>query len=513
MKSSIPSSPIIQKIFTVVFCLIPIFAFSQTQTLGIDDQINALVEPITSFIYNIVFYPWIYGSPDNATKMPYVIILLLTAASIFTLYFRGINFRSFRLAYRTIIGKYSSATDPGEITHFQALTSAVSGTVGLGNISGVAIAISIGGPGATFWMIMAGFLGMASKFVECTLSVRYRNIDENGKVFGGPMYYLTEGLAERGLAPLGKILAIFFAIMCIGGSFGGGNMFQANQASQQFISQMGFTASYAGTLFGFVMAIFVALVIIGGIERIGKVTEKVVPIMVGMYLLAAFVIIFLNFSDLPAAIGKIVQEAFAPVAVGGGFMGVLIQGFRRGAFSNEAGIGSSSIAHAAVKTNFPASEGVVALLEPFIDTVVVCTVTALVVVITGEYVNADGVEGVVITSNAFGSVLPWFPNLLTLAVILFAFSTMITWSYYGLQSWMYLFSKSKISIIIYKVLFCIFVVIGAAANLAAVTDFSDAMIFAMAVPNLIGLLLLLPVVKVELKKYRAHVREMEDRTY
>jgi len=492
-----------------LFLLIPFFAFAENNNMGLDDQINGLVEPITSFIYEIVFYPWVYGSPENDTKMPFVIILLLVAATIFTVYFKGINFRSFKLAVRTIRGKYSTPTDPGEITHFQALASAVSGTVGLGNISGVAIAISIGGPGATFWMIIAGLLGMASKFVECTLSVKYRNIGPDEKVYGGPMYYLTKGLKERGLGQLGKILAVLFAIMCIGGSFGGGNMFQANQAAQQFTTQMGITASYAGTLFGIVMAGMVALVILGGIERIGKVTEKVVPLMVGIYLLAALVVIIVNFSALPSAIGKIVTEAFSPIAVSGGFVGVLIQGFRRGAFSNEAGVGSSSIAHAAVKTSYPASEGIVALLEPFIDTVVVCTITALVVIITGTYLNPGELTGVALTSKAFESAIPWFPYVLTIAVVLFAFSTMITWSYYGLQSWMYLFNKSSIAVNTYKILFCLFVIIGSAADLVAVTDFSDAMIFAMAAPNLIGLLILLPVVKEELKKYKTHIEKVE----
>jgi len=492
-----------------LFLLIPVLSFAESNNQGLDDQINSLVEPITRFIYEIVFYPWVYNSVENDTKMPFVIILLLVAAMIFTIYFNFINFRSFKLAARTIRGKYSSPTDPGEITHFQALASAISGTVGLGNIAGVSVAISIGGPGATFWMVVAGLLGMASKFVECTLSVKYRTIEADEKVYGGSMYYLKKGLKERGMEGIGKTLAILFAIMCIGGSFGGGNMFQANQAAQQFINQMDITAAYAGTLFGIVMAIMVALVILGGIERIAKVTEKVVPLMVGIYLLAALVVIIVNISALPSAIGKIVTEAFSPIAVGGGFVGVLIQGFKRGAFSNEAGIGSSSIAHAAVKTSYPASEGIVALIEPFIDTVVVCTITALVVVIAGAYLNSEGLEGIEITSQAFETVIPWFPNVLTVVVILFAFSTMITWSYYGLQSWMYLFNKSSIAMNTYKILFCLFVIIGSATDLGAVIDFSDAMIFAMAVPNLIGLLILLPVVKEELIKYMAHVQEIE----
>ncbi|MEO1714709.1 MAG: alanine/glycine:cation symporter family protein, partial [Bacteroidota bacterium] len=399
--------------------------------------------------------------------------------------------------------------DVGEVSHFQALTAALSGTVGLGNIAGVAIAISLGGPGATFWMIVAGLLGMSSKFVECTLGVRYRDIGPDGTVYGGPMYYLTKGLAEKGLGGLGRILAIFFAIMCVGGSFGGGNMFQANQAAQQFNTMIGATSSYAGFLFGAVLAAIVAVVIIGGIKRIGSVTERIVPFMCGVYVLAALIIIIANFSLVPDAFGKIFTGAFTPTGVAGGFVGVLVQGFRRAAFSNEAGVGSAAIAHAAVKTDHAASEGLVALLEPFIDTVVVCTMTALVIIITGNYNNAGGMGGVELTSQAFASVLPWFPYVLTVAVVLFAFSTMLSWSYYGLQAWMFLFGRSKMADFTYKVLFCIFVIIGSAASLGAVTDFSDAMIFAMVLPNVIGLLILMPIVKKELKSYTDKIKSGE----
>jgi len=315
------------------------------------------------------------------------------------------------------------------------------------------------------------------------------------------MYYLSKGLSERGLKGLGKVLAIFFAIMCIGGSFGGGNMFQANQAAALFNGMIGAEGGGAGALFGLVMALLVAIVIIGGIKRIANVTEKIVPFMVGIYLLAALVVIFGNFSEIPGAFGKIFNGAFTGAGVAGGFVGVLIQGFRRAAFSNEAGVGSAAIAHSAVKTKYAASEGIVALLEPFIDTVVVCTITALVIIVTGFYDNVGGLGGVDLTSAAFESVIPWFPYVLTIAVVLFAFSTMISWSYYGLQCWLYLFGKNKINEIVYKVLFCLFVIVGAAASLGAVTDFSDSMIFAMAIPNLIGVFLLMPKVREELKKY------------
>lgn len=513
--------------------LLPVLAWSQEAERGWDEAINDAVTPATEFIFNIVFYPWTYGPNGDTSTMPYVIILLLGAATIFTIYFGFVNIRRFPLAINVVRGKYDAiegSDEPlgkvavnvvdgdvkgtikvegvdGEVSHFQALTAALSGTVGLGNISGVAIAIAVGGPGATFWMIVAGLLGMSSKFAECTLGVKYRDIGEDGTVYGGPMYYLSKGLKERGLGGLGKVLAVFFAIMCIGGSFGGGNMFQANQAAAQFNSMLGLTSGSAGAIFGVVMAFGVAVVIIGGIKRIARVTEKVVPFMVGIYLVAAIIVIFAKISFVPEAFKLIFNGAFTGAGVAGGFIGVLIQGFRRAAFSNEAGVGSAAIAHSAVKTNYAASEGIVALLEPFIDTVVVCTITALVIIMTGFYSNIDGLGGVDLTSAAFASVIPWFPYVLTVAVVLFAFSTMITWSYYGLQSWLYLFGRNKVNEYIYKVLFCVFVIIGAAASLGAVTDFSDSMIFAMAIPNLIGVFLLMPKVREELKRYLVAIKK------
>ncbi len=477
------------------------------QSKGLDERINEWIEPYTDAITSFVFYAVQLGS-DESTAMPLVIIFLLLAATFFTFYFKFVNIRGFGTSVRTVQGKYSKVEDEGEVSHFQALTAALSGTVGLGNIAGVAVAISIGGPGATFWMIVAGFLGMSSKFVECTLGVKYRDVGPDGTVYGGPMYYLSKGLAAKGFTTLGKILAVFFAIMCIGGSFGGGNMFQANQAAQQFNNLIQAESGNAGFLFGLVVATFVALVIIGGIKRIGKVTEKIVPFMVGIYLLAAIIILLVNYASIPSAFGKIFTQAFTPMGIAGGFIGVLVQGFRRAAFSNEAGIGSAAIAHSAVRTNYPASEGYVAQMGPFIDTVVICTMTALVIIVTGSYGNPD-VNGVELTSNAFQTVLPWFPYVLTVAVILFAFSTMISWSYYGLQAWMYLFGRNKKADMIYKILFCTFVVIGASASLENVIGFSDAMIFAMAVPNLIGLFFLTPVVKEEVKRYLQAIRKIE----
>lgn len=518
----------------VRFFLVLLFflgAYSLKAQQSVDDQINAKFEGATSWFVDFIFAQI---PVSNEVGVPWVLVVLILGAGYFTFYFRGINLTGIRTAVRIVQGRYdtlefdhaiqvSEAVQRedddrpeairteghiGEVTHFQALTAALSATVGLGNIAGVAIALSIGGPGATFWMILVGFLGMASKFVECTLGVKYREIDADGRVFGGPMYYLTKGLKEKGLEKLGKVLAIIFAIMCIGGSFGGGNMFQVNQAFQLFEYVTGAEESFIhgkGWLFGLIMASFVGTVIIGGIQKIAKVTDKIVPAMVVLYVLAVITILVINYTRIPDAFRAIYQGAFAPEGIVGGFIGVLIQGFKRAAFSNEAGIGSASIAHAAVKTKYAASEGLVALLEPLIDTVLICTMTALVLIITGQLevgVVISDAQGVVLTSNALKSGISWFPYVLSFAVVLFAFSSMISWSYYGHQAWSYLFGRGKKTEYVYKTIFCIFVVIGSAATLGSVTDFSDAMIFAMLVPNMIGLFLLLPQVKHELVKYK-----------
>jgi AGCS family alanine or glycine:cation symporter len=398
----------------------------------------------------------------------------------------------------------------GEVNHFQALATAVSGTVGLGNIAGVAVAISIGGPGATFWMIVCGLLGMSTKFVECTLGVKYRDLDSKGTVFGGRMYYLSKGFKELKLPVMGKILAVLFAILCVGGSLGGGNAFQSNQATAQIVSMTGMQGGSAGFIIGIVMALLVGVVIIGGIKRIANVTEKIVPFMAIIYILASLIIIFAHFSIIDDAFALIFKEAFTPSAGLGGFAGVLIMGFRRAVFSNEAGAGSAAIAHSAVRTRYPASEGLVSLLEPFIDTVVICTMTALVIVIY----NMEGVfpygnptiGGVDLTSAAYNDVIPNFSYVLTVAIVLFAFSTMISWSYYGLQAWKFLFGRGKIADLSYKLLFLAFVVIGASATLGAVIQFSDAMILAMVFPNMIGLFFLFPKVKQELNRYLSAIK-------
>ncbi|ALU75466.1 alanine/glycine:cation symporter family protein [Tenacibaculum finnmarkense] len=515
-----------KRLLTLLLLIIPMFTFAQEK--GLAEKINEGFKPVADAWGGFVFYSIELG---GGVKMPLVIIMLLMSGLIFTILFKFVNIRLFPTSINIVSGKYDEIDhvttdvmegDPtpggdaietirvegteGEVSHFQALTAALSGTVGLGNIAGVAVALSLGGPGATFWMVIAGLIGMSSKFVECTLGVKYRDVGEDGTIYGGPMYYLRKGLADVGKSTLGKILAVIFAIMVVGGSFGGGNMFQANQAAQQFGSMIGSTDLSTALTFGIVMSVLVGVVIIGGIKRIGNITEKIVPFMVGIYVLAAIIILVAKFSLIGNAFGQIWDGAFNAKGISGGILGVLIIGFQRAAFSNEAGVGSAAIAHSAVRTKYPASEGLVALLEPFIDTVVVCTMTALVIIIT----NSDGSimtygtkspDGVLATSKAFASVIPWFPYVLTMAVVLFAFSTMLSWSYYGLQGWMFLFGRSKAADYTYKILFCLFVIIGSAASLGAVTDFSDAMIFAMAVPNVIGLFFLYPKVKEELTIY------------
>ena len=475
---------------------------------SLSDKINSFFEPIVEIMALVIFWDPIAALGfDLGSNVPIVVIWLIFGALFFTFKMNFINIRGFKHAIDLVKGKYDDPKDEGEVSHFQALATALSATVGLGNIAGVAVAIAVGGPGATFWMIIAGLLGMSSKFVECTLGVKYRVLNDEGEVSGGPMYYLQNGLKKYGFKNLGKILAVIFAILCIGGSFGGGNMFQANQAYAQLSGQFPLIQGN-GPIFGFLLAILVGTVIIGGIKSIAKVTEKIVPFMAVLYVLAAIIIIAVNYKMIGWAFSEILTGAFAPSAAFGGFIGVLIQGFRRAAFSNEAVVGSASIAHSAAKTNQPVSEGIVSLLEPFIDTVLICTMTALVIIVTG-FSGVQGIEGAQLTSQAFGSVISWFPYVLVIAIFLFAFSTMISWSYYGLKSWTFLFGSSNKSKITYKLIFLIFIIIGSSVSLGAVIDFSDMMILAMAFPNILGLLILSKEVKFDMKDYFKKVKSGE----
>ncbi|XLS28257.1 alanine/glycine:cation symporter family protein [Flavobacteriaceae bacterium M23B6Z8] len=496
-------------------------------TEAITEVFNGTMKPIVDGIGSVLFWdPFaaigvydpvlrddsgaalLHPNGDERTRpVPFIVIWLVIGAVFFTLRMGFINIRGFKHAIQLARGHYDEGDAPGQVTHFQALATAVSGTVGLGNIAGVAVAVSLGGAGATFWMIFAGLIGMSSKFVECTLGVKYRDILPDGRVFGGPMNYLVKGLDAQGKGKLGKVLAYMFAVLCIGASFGGGNMFQANQSFAQLQGQFGFLTGN-GFWFGVVTAILVGAVIIGGIKSIANVTGKIVPLMASIYVVSALIIVIMHIENVGAAFGEIISGAFDPGALKGGIIGVLVVGFQRAAFSNEAGVGSAAIAHSAAKTKHPVSEGFVALLEPFIDTVVVCTLTALVLIFTGFH-NVEGLSGAQLTSDAFGSVITWFPYVLAGAVFLFAFSTMISWSYYGMRAWTFIFGKSRKTELVYKFIFLLFVIIGASVSLGAVLDFSDMMILAMSFPNIIGLYLMSGEVKEELKEYWAKLKRNE----
>ncbi|KJF95957.1 alanine glycine permease [Photobacterium angustum] len=483
-------------------------ASGSTFASSLDEKINEVVAPIVNPFVGMIFSS--IPLPFTDVQAPWIVLWLVIAAVFFTAYMGFINIRGFKHAVKIVKGDYADPKDSGDVTPFQALSTALSGTVGLGNIAGVAVAVTIGGAGATFWMILAGLLGMSTKFVECSLAVKYRTYNPDGTVSGGPMYYLSQGLEKRGNAALGRTLAVLFSIFAIGGALGGGNMFQANQAYKQVVGVTGGDLSFfadKGWLFGLILALLVAFVIIGGIKSIAKVTAKVVPFMAITYVGAAVVILAMNYNLIDDAFAQIINGAFTGEGITGGVIGVLIQGFKRAAFSNEAGVGSAAIAHSAVKTKEPISEGYVSLLEPFIDTVVICTMTALVIIITGQL--GSGLAGVELTSAAFGSSISWFPLVLAVAVVLFAFSTMISWSYYGLKAWTYLFGESKKAEMAFKLMFCTFVVIGASMNLGPVIDFSDAMIFSMALVNIVGLYIMAPEVKRDLKDYLLRLKNGE----
>ena len=454
---------------------------------GIDNIFGIFV----AYLFAVLFY--------KILGFPLIVLILLVGSITFTFYFRFINVRGFTHAIDIIKGKYDNPKDDGQISHFQALTSALSATIGLGNIAGVAVAVSLGGPGAVFWMIFIAFFSMSAKFVSCTLGQLYRQVNPDGSIDGGPMYYLEKGLGELGMGTLGKVLGILYAIFIIGGAFGGGNMFQANQS----YALVGSLTGISSLTYGIILAILVGVVIIGGIERIGQTTEKIVPTMVVLYVGASLFVILTNLDKLGGVLASIMSEAFSPNAIYGGLIGVLVTGIKRAVFSNEGGVGSASIAHSAAKTNEPVREGIVAMVGPFIDTIIVCFMTASVILITKDtnplYQVGGGINGVELTSAAFGSVISWFPIILSIVVFLFSYSTMISWYYYGNKGWKYLFGDTTIPV--YQTLYLGCTVLGAIASLGNVMDFSDLMILSCAVPNIIGALFLLSKIRVHLNDY------------
>ena len=473
-----------------------------------------VIQSITSFLDKILFFDILFGTVEGLS-IPFLVVWLFVGSIFFTIKMNFVNLRFFRHSIQILSGKYANSQNKGLITPFQSLTTALSATVGLGNIAGVAVAIMVGGAGATFWMIIAGFLNMTLKFTEVTLSLQYRKFLPDGSVMGGGMRYLSEGLKEKGLEGFGKVLALVFAFFMIGGALGGGNIFQVSQSLGAVKTEITFFATYPWA-YGVILATIVGFVIIGGVQSIAKTTEKIVPAMVFIYLGASIYILVVNYALIPHAITTIITEAFSPTAVTGGIIGVMIQGFKRASFSSEAGIGSAPIAHAPSTVKYPIQQGLVALYEPFIDTVVICTITALVIVTTGVYAGGtpelaaliEAKQGAALTSAAYAMTLSWFPTILAISVTLFAFSTMISWSYYGERAWTYLFgSKSSI---IFKLIFLVAIVLSTLVeNLSALVDLTDMLFLAMALPNLVGLYLLRNNVKQALNEYTEKLRSGE----
>jgi len=490
----------------IILFVLGFFTFmEQCCAMTVDQKIDAIVAPVSDFLSNkIVFYPvHIFGA-----NMPLIIMWLIIGGFVCVIATKCIPVWGFKHAIDVVTGRHKieneDTVEEGEVSSFQALMTALSGTVGLGNIAGVAVAVTMGGPGALVWMVVAGLLGMALKFAEATLGVKYRKIKLDGTVSGGPMYYIMYGLTKMKLRWLALPLAIFFSIACIFEAFGGGNMFQINMATQQLVYITGGASSFFASnawVFGLTIAIIVGVITIGGIKSIVKITEKIVPVMVVVYLLTGIIIIAINYANIPHAIYTILTQSIAPKAVEGGIIGCIIWGMRRSVQANEAGVGSAPIAYSAVQSKEPISQGFVSLLEPFIATVIICNLTGLIIVITGQYLKTPDLTGAPLVSEAFASVFPFFPSLLAVVIILFALSTLISWSYYGIKAWSFLFGESLISVRTFQVIFCMFIVIGSSMNMQSVIDFTDAMMFAMAVPNLVAIYILLPVILKELKSY------------
>ena len=465
---------------------------------------NEIFNAINGFLSNMLFFDILFGQVEGTT-IPFLVAWLIAGGIFLTIKMGFVNLKMLGHSYKVVSGKYHTKDDKGLITPFESLTTALSATVGLGNIAGVAIAISIGGAGATFWMIIAGFLGMTLKFVEVTLSVQHREFLKDGTIMGGGMEYLSKGLAQKGMSGFGKVLAIVFAIFMIGGAIGGGNTFQVSQALGVVQQEVPFLQEYP-IIFGITLALITGAVIIGGIKRIAHTTVKIVPAMVLIYVSASLWILLTNFTQIPHAFALIFSEAFAPTAVAGGMIGVIVQGFQRAVFSSEAGLGSAGIAHAPAKVKYPVRQGMVSLYEPFIDTIVVCTMTALVIIITGVYDPANGYkelieaqQGAALTAAAYGTVIEWFPIILTISIVLFAFSTMISWSYYGERAWVYLFG-AKYSLL-FKLIFLSFTIMASIVSTDILVDFSFMLILGMALPNILGLYILSGDVKRALNLY------------
>jgi AGCS family alanine or glycine:cation symporter len=469
-----------------------------TDPISLADRINNALTPVADWVSSIIFYSVeVFG-----VSLPLVVVWLMAAGVVVTAGTRFVNLRGFLHGLNLVYNPQKHFDSPGEISHFQALSAALSGTVGLGNIASVPVAITLGGPGAIFWMILAGFFGMSTKFAECALAVKYRKVLPDGRVLGGPMFYIEAVFSRMGLKAFGKGAAVFFAVMTLGGSV---SILQVNQSHAQFANVTGISAPL---IYGIIMASGVAYIVLGGIRRIGAAARLLVPAMGVIYVGAALVILLMNIDAIPAAVGTIMESAFGLDAAGGGLVGALINGMRRATYSSEAGVGSAAIAHAAVRTREPMTEGYVALLEPFIDTVVVCTLTGLVVIVTGvyePYLFDPDVVGIEITSSAFASAFVWFPYVLLLASVMFAFSTLVSWAFYGSQAAAYLFGPSRTTDVVFKLTLCALLSTGAAVSLSAVINFIDSMLFGMAIPNILALYFLLPELRRDVRDYETRM--------
>ncbi|MFI6576193.1 alanine/glycine:cation symporter family protein [Nocardiopsis sp. NPDC050513] len=486
----------------------PTMVLAASTTSAVDSQIERFFGPVAEGLASVVFY----SVPLFGAEVPLIVTWLVIAGAFFTVWLKFLSVRGMKHGLDLVRGRYTRSDDAGEVTHFQALATAVASTVGLGNIAGVAVAVTVGGPGAAFWMVVAGFFGMSTKMAECMLAVKYRQVHEDGTVSGGPMYYLSRGLAELGRPGIGRFLAAGWAVSMMIAALGT-NAFQANQSTQQLVDVIGQNSWLAGNrwVIGVALALFVAFVIIGGIKSIARVTSVMVPVMAVVYVLACLTVITVNIGGLPGAVAQIVTGAFSPEGVAGGVIGSLIVGFQRATFSNSAGVGDAAIAHSVVRTGRPATEGFVASLEPFVDTIIICSMTAVTITVTGVWQASDAAEvtGVTLTSRAFETVLPWFPYVLAVAVLLFAVSTILSNSYYGMKGFGYLLKDSRRAEQVYKGVFLGFTVIGAASTLGPVILFADSIFFVLAMFNVVGLYFLAKVVRREFSRYWEGLRAGE----
>lgn len=469
--------------------------------MNLDSQIDSILSPIANKISGIIFS----HATIQGVRVEFLIVLLMVAAFYFTFRTRFIGLWGFRHSIDLITKKYKhddvlKKKKHGEVSSFQALTATISASAGMGNVVGSALAVSVGGPGVIFWMILAGLFSMSLKFAEVLLGIKFRQINKDGTSSGGPMYYIINGLRAPWIKPIAPYLAKIYAVCCVFAMIGGWNLFQINAITTQITNVTGLFSGQRW-IFGLIVAVITYITVIGGIKSIGKFTSKVTPIMCSLYVFSAFIICLLNIHHIPHTIALILKEAFKPSAVSGGVFACMLWGFRRAMFANEAGLGTAPIAFSAVKTSKPVAQAFIAMLQPFVDTVIVGSATAFIIVVTGAYLHTNGIEGIELTSKAFATVCPFFPILLTFMASCFVLSTMLCGSYYGTKSWNFLFGESKLTTRTFQIIYCLFIIIGSAMNLKSVVNLSDAFTLFLAVPNLIAVFLLSDIIMKELKRY------------